>query len=108
MSDTFEKVKEVIVDVLKVDDDEIEPDTRFIEDLKADSMDQFFLIDGFCEKFDITISDEDAREIQTVEDAVEYIESQKRIMFSPYLSPSFQQRGSFLLRGQPNLLISPV
>ena len=74
MSDTLEKVKEVIVDVLKVDDDNITPETRFIEDLKADSMDQFFLIDGFCEKFDITISDEDAREIQTVGHAVEYID----------------------------------
>ena len=77
MSDTFEKVKEVIVDVLKVDGEEVEAETRFIEDLKADSMDQFFLIDGFCEKFDITISDEDAREIQTVEDAVTYIESKQ-------------------------------
>ena len=77
MSDTFEKVKEVIVDVLKVDGAEVDPETRFIEDLKADSMDQFFLIDGFCEKFDITISDEDAREIQTVQDAVTYIESKK-------------------------------
>lgn len=77
MSDTLNKVKEVIVDVLKVEEDKIEPGTRFIEDLKADSMDQFFLIDGFCEKFDITISDEDAREIQTVEDAVKYIDSKK-------------------------------
>ncbi len=77
MSDTLEKVKEVIVDVLKVDDDDITPETRFIEDLKADSMDQFFLIDGFSEKFDITISDEEARQIQTVGDAVEYIESKQ-------------------------------
>jgi acyl carrier protein len=77
MSDTLNAVKEVIVDVLKVDDDNITPETRFIEDLKADSMDQFFLIDGFCEKFDITISDEDARNIQTVKDAVDYIDSQK-------------------------------
>ncbi len=77
MSDTFDKVKEVIVDVLKVEEEKVESDTRFIEDLKADSMDQFFLIDGFCEKFDITISDEDAREIQTVEDAVQYIDSKK-------------------------------
>lgn len=77
MSDTFDKVKEVIVDVLKIDGENIEPDTRFIEDLKADSMDQFFLIDGFCEKFDITISDEDARDIKTVEDAVEYMDSKK-------------------------------
>jgi len=75
MSDTLKKVTEVIMDVLKIDDDNITSETRFIEDLKADSMDQFFLIDGFCEKFDITISDEDAREIQTVGDAVEFIES---------------------------------
>ncbi len=75
MSDTFAAVKEVIADVLKVDVDNITPETRFIEDLQADSMDQFFLIDGFCEKFDITISDEDARTIQTVKDAVDYIES---------------------------------
>jgi len=75
MSETLDKVKEVIVDVLKVEEENVKPETRFIEDLKADSMDQFFLIDGFCEAFDITISDEDAREIQTVEDAVQYIES---------------------------------
>jgi acyl carrier protein len=75
MADTLDKVKEVIVDVLKVDADNVDKDTRFIEDLKADSMDQFFLIDGFCEKFDITISDEDARKIQTVGDAVIYIDA---------------------------------
>lgn len=74
MSDTTQKVKEVIVDVLKVDEEKVNSDTRFIEDLQADSMDQFFLIDGFCEKFDITISDEDARDIQTVQDAVDYID----------------------------------
>ena len=75
MADTLDKVKEVIVDVLKVDADNVDKDTRFIEDLKADSMDQFFLIDGFCEKVDITISDEDARKIQTVGDAVTYIDA---------------------------------
>lgn len=75
MSDTLDKVKEVIVDVLKVDVGNVTEETRFIEDLKADSMDQFFLIDGFCEKFDITISDEDARKIQTVKDAVTYIDA---------------------------------
>jgi acyl carrier protein len=77
MSDTFEQVKEVIVDVMKIEGDDITMETRLIEDLKADSMDQFFLIDGFCEKFDITISDEDARDIQTVKDAVEYIDELK-------------------------------
>jgi len=74
MSDTFNLVKEVIVEVLKIDGEGITLDTRFIEDLKADSMDQFFLIDGFCEKFDINISDESARNIRTVKDAVEDIE----------------------------------
>ena len=74
MSDTLKEIKEVIVDVLKVDDDNITSETHFIEDLKADSMDQFFLIDGFCEKFDITITDEEARQIQTVGDAVTFVE----------------------------------
>jgi acyl carrier protein len=74
MSDTFQQIKEVIIEVLKVDDAQITAETRFIEDLKADSMDQFFLIDGFCEKFDITISDDEARSIQTVQDALDYIE----------------------------------
>jgi acyl carrier protein len=78
MANTIDDVKAVIVDVLKIDGDEVALDTRFIEDLKADSMDQFFLIDGFCEKFDISISDEDARLIRTVADAVNYIDSHKK------------------------------
>jgi acyl carrier protein len=78
MAETFEAVKAVITDVLKIDDDNISMNTRFIEDLKADSMDQFFLIDGFCEKFNITISDEEARNIRSVQDAVSYIEGAKK------------------------------
>jgi acyl carrier protein len=78
MSDLYEDVKSVIVDVLKIDGSDLKPETRFIEDLKADSMDQFFLIDGLCEKFNLTISDEDARNIRTVGDAVTYIESIKK------------------------------
>lgn len=77
MSTTLDDVKAVIIDVLKIDGSGITPETRFIEDLKADSMDQFFLIDGFCEKFNITISDEDARNIRTVNDAVTYIDAAK-------------------------------
>lgn len=77
MSDVMDGVKEVIVDVLKIDKKDINLDTRFIEDLKADSMDQFFLIDGLCEKFDLSISDEDARSIKSVKDAVDYIEKSK-------------------------------
>jgi len=77
MSDVLEGVKEVIVDVMKIDTKDISVETRFIEDLKADSMDQFFLIDGLCEKFDLSISDEDARQIKSVKDAVAYIEKSK-------------------------------
>ncbi len=78
MSDTFEEVKAVVVDVLKIDGSDIKPETRFVEDLKANSMDQFFLIDGLCEKFNVTISDEDARGIRTVNDAVTYVEGVKK------------------------------
>ena len=77
MSDVLEGVKDVIVDVMKIDKKDVSLDTRFIEDLKADSMDQFFLIDGLCEKFDLSISDEDARQIKSVKDAVDYIEKVK-------------------------------
>jgi len=78
MSSTLDDVKAVIADVMKTDTKGIQADTRFIEDLKADSMDQFFLIDGFCEKFNITISDEDARNIKSVADAVKYIDTHKK------------------------------
>ena len=78
MSDILKGVKEVIMDVLKIDGKDISSETKFIEDLKADSMDQFFLIDGLCEKFDMSISDEDARNIKSVKDAVDYIEKVKK------------------------------
>jgi len=73
-NEVFVKVIEVISDVLKIDSKDIKPETRFVEDLKADSMDQFFLVDGLCEKFNINITDEDARKIQSVADAVKAVE----------------------------------
>lgn len=76
MGDTFEEIRTVVADVLKIDANNIKPETRLVEDLKADSMDQFFLIDGFCEKFGIEIDDEEARQIKTVGDAVAYVEKQ--------------------------------
>jgi acyl carrier protein len=78
MSDPiFDQVKAVIVDVLKVDPKEVKEDTRFVEDLKADSMDLFFMVDGLCEKFEITISDEEAQKIRSVSEAVAFIKSKK-------------------------------
>jgi acyl carrier protein len=78
--ETFEGVKAVIADVMKLKPEDlalVTLDSRFIEDLKADSMDQFFLIDGIQEKFNLTISDEDARSIKTVGDAVRLIDQAK-------------------------------
>jgi len=77
MAESLEGVKEVIAEVMKLDSSTITMETRFIEDLKADSMDQFFLIDGFCEKFNLNISDDDARNIKTVADVVNYVDSSK-------------------------------
>jgi acyl carrier protein len=77
MSDTLNEVKAVISDVMKIDAEGISLETRFVEDLKADSMDQFFLVDGFCEKFGTTISDEDARNLRSVDDVVKYIDAHR-------------------------------
>lgn len=71
--DTFETVKAIVADVLKVDANKITLESRFVEDLKADSMDQFFLIEAFSDKFDVTISDDAASKIKTVADAVELL-----------------------------------
>lgn len=78
MADSFDGVKEVIAEVMKIDTGSVTLETRFIEDLKADSMDQFFLVDGFCEKFGLNISDEDARSIKTVGDVVKYVDTHKK------------------------------
>jgi acyl carrier protein len=77
MSDTFGEVKAVVAEVLKINPDEIKPETRFVEDLKADSMDLFFLIDSFSEKFKVTISDKDAPNIKSISDVVNYIDEHK-------------------------------
>ena len=74
MSSTMDEVKAVISEVLKIDSSSITPETDFIQDLKADSMDQFFLIDGFSEKFKLAISDEDARKIKTVGDVINFVD----------------------------------
>ncbi len=78
--DTFESVKEVIAEVMKLKPEDLAKvtlESRFVEDLEADSMDQFFLIDGISEKFSLTISDENARNIKTVGDAVRLIDQAK-------------------------------
>lgn len=71
----LEKLKKIIVDVLNVDEDEITPDTTFIDDLGADSLDVFQIIMGLEEEFDIEIPNEEAEKIVTVGDAVEQIKN---------------------------------
>ncbi|MCR5756159.1 MAG: acyl carrier protein [Acetatifactor sp.] len=69
----LEKLKKVIAEVLNVDPDEITPDTTFMDDLGADSLDVFQIIMGIEEEFDIEIPAEKAEKISTVEEAVELI-----------------------------------
>ena len=71
---TFNKVKEVIIDKLGVDEDAIKTEAHFINDLGADSLDTVELIMEFEEEFGIEIPDEDAENITTVGSAVDYIE----------------------------------
>ena len=71
----LEKVKEVIIDQLGVEDESIKLDTSFIDDLGADSLDTVELVMALEEEFNCTIEEEDAEKIATVKDAVDYIES---------------------------------
>jgi acyl carrier protein len=73
-----EKVKQIIVEELGVDEPEVTPNARFIEDLGADSLDTVELVMRFEEEFDIEIPDEDAEKIQSVRDAISYIEQYKK------------------------------
>jgi len=74
MADTFEQVKEIIVDLLNVDESKVTMDARFREDLEADSLDLVELIMAFEDKFGGEISDEDAQNISTVGEVVKYID----------------------------------
>ena len=71
----FEKLKNIIAEVLNVDADEITMDTTFVYDLGADSLDVFQIIMGIEEEFDIEIPSEEAEKIVTVGDAVEQIKN---------------------------------
>ncbi len=70
-----ERVVQVVADKLDVEVDQITPESRFVEDLNADSLDQVELIMALEDEYDITIPDEDAQKILTITDAVSYIEA---------------------------------
>ena len=75
MSDVFTDVKEIIVEQLGVGEDKVTKESRFREDLEADSLDIVELIMAFEDKFGGEISDEDAQNIETVGDVVKFIEA---------------------------------
>ena len=71
----FEKLQQIIAEVLNLDVDEITPATTFVDDLGADSLDVFQIIMGIEEEFDIEIPQEEAEKIVTVGDAAEAIKA---------------------------------
>jgi acyl carrier protein len=73
-----EKVKQIIVEQLGVDEAQVDDTASFVDDLGADSLDIVELVMAFEEAFDLDIPDEDAEKIQTVKDAVDYIEAKKK------------------------------
>jgi acyl carrier protein len=75
MSDTYEQIKTIIIDLLGVDESKVTMEARFREELEADSLDLVELIMAFEDKFGGEISDEDAQTITTVGEAVKYIDT---------------------------------
>ena len=77
MSDIQEQVKKIIVDHLGIDESKVKPESKFIDDLGADSLDTVELVMAFEEKFNIEIPDDAAETITTFQDAVNFIENKK-------------------------------
>ncbi len=74
MSDIADRVKKIVVEHLGVDDDKVKLEASFIDDLGADSLDTVELVMAFEEEFSVEIPDDAAEKIQTVGDAVKFIE----------------------------------
>ena len=74
---TFEKVRDIVVEQLGVEADEVALESTFIDDLRADSLDIVELIMAFEEEFNIEIPDEAAEKIKSVQDVVSYIDQNK-------------------------------
>lgn len=75
MSSIEEKVREIICEQLDVDEKDVVPEASFVDDLGADSLDQVELIMAMEEEFDLSIPDEEAEKIVTVQDAINYIKN---------------------------------
>ncbi|MBS56410.1 MAG: acyl carrier protein [Rickettsiales bacterium] len=77
MSNVEDQVKKIVVDHLGIEESKVTPESKFIDDLGADSLDTVELVMAFEEKFGIEIPDDAAETIQTVKDAINYIESKQ-------------------------------
>ena len=75
MEEVQSKLKEIVMDRLNAEEDQIKPEASFVEDLGADSLDIVELIMGIEEEFDIEIPDEDAEKLTTVGEAMEYVKT---------------------------------
>lgn len=75
MASIDEKVKHIIVEQLGVDQAEVKPEAKFVDDLGADSLDVVELVMALEEEFSLEISDEDAEKLQTVQQAIDYIKA---------------------------------
>jgi acyl carrier protein len=79
MASVEERVKQIIVEQLGVDEAEVTPSASFVDDLGADSLDTVELVMAFEEAFEIEIPDEDAEKIRTVQDAATYINQHAKV-----------------------------
>ena len=77
MSEIESQVRQIVVDHLGIDESKVTPESKFIDDLGADSLDTVELVMAFEEKFSIEIPDDAAETIQTVQNAIDYIQSKK-------------------------------
>ena len=75
MSDTSERVKKIVIEHLGIDENKVSDSASFIDDLGADSLDTVELVMAFEEEFEIEIPDDSAEKIQTIKDAIDFIES---------------------------------
>jgi len=76
--ENFDKLKEILVDVLGVKAEDVKAESRFVEDLGADSLDLVELIMSFEDKFSVEISDAAAEKLITVKDALDFIEANSK------------------------------
>ena len=73
----LDRIREIVVEQLGVDAEQVTPEANFVEDLGADSLDTVELIMAFEEEFDVEIPDTDAEKIKTVQDVMDYIEAKR-------------------------------